>query len=244
MYKVDVFLKKEFVLEKHNPFSLLSRFEWGLWISSLLTVFLCYFLGPEKNIISLLASLIGVTALIFLAKGHILGQFLIILFSILYGIISYRFSYYGEMITYVGMSLPMAILSTFSWLKNSYKHTHEVKVSNLSRKKSFTVLALSVAVTILFYFILRSLGTKNLLFSTLSVATSFVAASFTFLRSSYYALVYAINDLILIVLWVLASIQDASYIPMIVCFVVFLINDFYGFLSWQKRKTRQHSNKE
>lgn len=64
----------------------------------------------------------------------------------------------------------------------------------------------------------------------------------TFRRSPYYALVYAANDIVLIVLWVLASFSDASYISVVVCFVAFLVNDIYGYISWQKMKRRQ--NKE
>ena len=99
-------------------------------------------------------------------------------------------------------------------------------------------------VTVAFYFILKTMGTQNLLFSTLSVASSFVAASLTFLRSPYYALGYSINDVILIILWVLATIRDISYMPMIVCFSVFTINDFYGFVSWQKRRKKQNSERK
>lgn len=228
-------------MKKHNPFLLLSRLEWVLWVSSMIIVALCFLFVPQKDILSLFASLVGVTALIFLAKGHILGQFLIILFALLYGIISYCFAYYGEMITYVGMSLPMAVLSMISWLKNTNEDTHEVKISRVSQNGIMILFLITIPITILFYFILQFLGTQNLIFSTLSVATSFFAASLTFLRSSYYALAYSVNDVILIVLWVLASVQDISYLPMVVCFLVFLLNDMYGFISWQKRKIRQHS---
>lgn len=238
------FIGRSYTLKKHNPFLLLSRLEWVLWISSMITVAFCFWLVPQKDALSLFASLVGVTALIFLAKGHILGQFLIILFAILYGIISYCFGYYGEMITYVGMSLPIALLSMISWLRNTDTSTHEVKVSRVSKKGILILVLLTVPVTVTFYFILRGLGTQNLIFSTLSVATSFFAASLTFLRSSYYALAYSANDLILIVLWVLASIQDISYLPMVVCFLVFLLNDMYGFLSWQKRKIKQSKEKK
>lgn len=37
-----------------------------------------------------------------------------ILFSLLYGIISFTFSYYGEMLTYVGMTMPMAVFALIS----------------------------------------------------------------------------------------------------------------------------------
>jgi hypothetical protein len=52
-------------------------------------------------------------------------------------------------------------------------------------------------------------------------------------------LAYALNDIVLIVLWILASIYDMKYISVVVCFVVFLVNDIYGFISWKKMEIRQ-----
>lgn len=72
-----------------------------------------------------------------------------------------------------------------------------------------------------------------MIFSTISITTSFLSASLTFLRSPLYALGYAANDIILIVLWVLATIENKDYLPMIICFIIFLINDFYGYISWR-----------
>ena len=100
-----------------------------------------------------------------------------------------------------------------------------------------TVLALLV--TVLFYFILKALGTANLLFSTISITTSFVASYLTFLRSPYYAIGYSANDIVLIILWILASVEDVSYLPMVACFVMFLFNDLYGFYNWRRMQTRQ-----
>ena len=85
------------------------------------------------------------------------------------------------------------------------------------------------------------MGTANLLFSTISVTTSFIAAYLTYLRSPYYGLGYAANDVVLIVLWVSMSIHDISYLPMIACFVMFLINDLYGFYNWRKLSKIQNT---
>ena len=90
--------------------------------------------------------------------------------------------------------------------------------------------------TVVFYLILRALNTPNIVFSTISITTSFLAASLTMLRTSYYALGYASNDIVLIVLWVLASIENPMYIPVAVNFVIFFLNDMYGFISWKKRE--------
>ena len=226
----------------HNPFRSLSIFERTLWLSSLIIVIISFCFSPEKSVLNLLASIFGVTALIFIAKGYVLGQFLIIVFAILYGIISFKFKYYGEMFTYVCMSLPMAILSIFSWIRHPYKNTKSVKVHKIRAKEIALMIILTAVVTVAFYFILRALGTSNLTVSTISVATTFSAVFLTFMRSPYYALGYTANDVVLIVLWTLASIRNAENIPMIFCFVVFLANDIHGFVSWKRMEKYQRQD--
>ena len=218
----------------------LSPFEWTLWICSMLVITVSFFLGADRYLLTLVASLLGVSALIFIAKGNVIGQFLIILFSILYGIISLTFSYYGEFVTYVFMSLPSAVVACITWLKNPSKQgKNEVAIAQVSAKKWGFLFLGAAAVTILFYFLLSYLNTANLIFSTISVFTSFFAAMLLICRSPYYALGYVANDVVLIVLWVLASIESLSYLPMVFCFLTFFVNDGYGFISWKRRQKRQ-----
>lgn len=222
-----------------NPFSDLTRFELALWLSSLLVIILSFAFLKENNVLTLIASLIGVTALIFVAKGRVAGQVLTVVFAVFYGIISFCFRYYGEMITYLFMTTPIAVISIISWIRHPYKGTKEVKVARLTRVQLAVMSVLATAVTVLFYIILKALGNTNLLFSTISVTTSFVASYLTFLRSPYYAIGYAANDIVLIVLWVLASLEDISYLPMVFCFIMFLFNDLYGFYNWGKMQKKQ-----
>ena len=222
-----------------NPFRALSRMELGLWLTSLVVVSVSFLAVPEKDYLTLIASLIGVTALIFVAKGYVLGQILIVVFSLFYGVISFYFQYYGEMITYLGMSAPIAVCAVISWLRHPYRQTAEVQVRRMTGKQWAWMLSMTALVTVLFYFVLKWLGTANLLFSTISVATSFLASYLTFMRSPFYGLAYGANDVVLIVLWILASVEELSYLPMVLCFLMFLLNDLYGFWQWRRMQKRQ-----
>lgn len=222
-----------------NPFKDLNRFEMLLYISSLLLILLSFLLTRDKDYLSLTASLIGATALIFVAKGYVLGQVLTVVFSIFYGIISFHFRYYGEMLTYLCMTAPIALASVISWIKNPFEDTKEVKVNKLSNKLKILLVITAPLVTLIFYFILKYFGTANLFFSTVSVTTSFVACYLTFFRSPFYAIGYSANDIVLIILWILAAIEKPSCLPMILCFVTFLLNDLYGFYNWKQMEKRQ-----
>lgn len=218
-----------------------SKAELVLWGSSALAIVLSFCVFDRENPLSLAASLIGVTSLIFNAKGNPFGQVLMIVFSLLYGYISFSFAYYGEMITYLGMTMPMSVFALVSWLRNPYQGNRaEVKVNHIGKAEVWFMLLPTAVITVVFYWILARFHTANLLPSTLSVTTSFVAAYLTLRRSPYFALAYAANDIVLIVLWVLASIFDVKYSSVVVCFGAFLANDIYGFVSWQRMKLRQN----
>lgn len=223
----------------NNPFKDLTRFELSLWLASVCAIIISAVLSGNIDWLNTIASLIGVTALIFLAKGYVIGQVLTVIFSVFYGIISFCFRYYGEMITYLFMTTPMAIISIISWVKHPYKETKEVEVNQVTRKQIALMIVLAIITTTAFYFILSALDNANILFSTISITTSFIASYLTFLRSPYYAIGYAANDLVLIVLWSLASLESISYLPMLVCFVMFFFNDIYGFVSWRRMQKRQ-----
>ena len=217
-----------------------SKAEIILWCSSVFFILLSFIVFDRENYLTLVASLVGVTSLIFNAKGNPFGQFLMVIFSLLYGIISFTFDYYGEMITYLGMTMPMAVFALISWLRNPYNgNKAEVEVNRIGRMETVLMWVMTVVITVLFYFVLEHFNTANIVPSTLSVTTSFLAVYLTFRRNPYFALAYAANDIILIILWIFASMYDVKYISVVVCFVAFFVNDIYGYYSWQKMKKRQ-----
>ena len=219
-----------------NPIRYLTLKEKLIWICSLLIIAVTNIFIGDFDFLTLISSCIGVTSLILAAKGNVWSQVLMIIFSILYGIISAQFHYWGEMITYLGMTMPMAIFSTITWLKNPSENGKEVKIQKLKGQHIIILLLSSMLVTFLFYNILARLKTPNLIFSTISITISYLAASLTMLRSSYYAIGYAANDLILIMLWTLAALQNRLYLSVTIIFVIFFFYDIYGFINWKQRE--------
>jgi nicotinamide mononucleotide transporter PnuC len=227
-------------MKLQNPFKNLTKMEWGIWIFSLVAVLVSFFLNTQKDAVTLISCLIGVTALIFISKGDPIGQILAVVFALGYSVASYTQKYYGEMITYLGMSTPMSIAAMVAWFKNPHKAgENEVRVGKMIAKKWVFLCVSAVAVTVAFYFILRTLNTANLIVSTLSVTTSFLASWLSYLRSPYYALAYATNDVVLILLWGTELIKDPSVLPTLICFVIFLANDLYGFINWKRMMNEQ-----
>lgn len=230
-----------------NPFKTLKTHEWVLYLASVSSVVIAFIISKiafsnsdGSTILTLAASLVGVTALIFVAKGAVIGQILTVAFSLLYSIVSYEFRYYGEMITYLFMTMPIAIAAVVEWVKHPFKdNPNEVQAVKTSGKTILLLFTLASITTAIFYFILKYFNTPHLFFSTLSITTSFMASSLTLVRSPLYGVGYAANDIVLIVLWTLATLENTAYLPFVVCFIVFFCNDIYGYFNWKKILKRQ-----
>ena len=220
-----------------NYFTFTEKLLWLCSVAAIITVFVLF---DRESILSLAASLIGVTSLIFSAKGNPAGLVLMIIFSILYGIIPFSFAYYGEMITYLCMTMPMSAFALICWLKNPYGNNRtEVKISSIKKSDLIILCVSAIAVTVAFYFILAAFNTANIIPSTISVTTSYAAVFLTAKRSPFFALAYAFNDMVLIILWIMATTENVRYASVAVCFVIFLINDLYGFINWNRMKKNQ-----
>ncbi len=222
-----------------DSFSPLERMLWCVSVCAIMVAF-CAF--DRQSYLTLAASLVGVTSLIFNSVGDPIGQALMVAFSLLYGVISFRLSYYGEMLTYVGMTMPMSVFALVMWLRHPYAGKRgQVKIEKLKRTELILSACLTILVTAAFYKLLAYFDTANLAVSTVSVATSFLAVYLTMRRSAYFALAYAANDIVLILLWTMASFDEKRYLSVVVCFVAFLLNDVYTFLNWRKMERMQNA---
>lgn len=216
--------------------------EWVLLLGGIAAVIVGFFIGEEKNYLSLASSILGITCIMFNAKGSVWGQFVAIGFAITYALLAYTKAYYGEMIIYLALMLPIHISSIVIWLKNRNADSDrmEVKINTLSAKEYIIAGIVAVGLTVAFYFALQALGTDNLIVSTISLITSLAAAYLMLRRCEYFAVCFVLNDVILIILWSLKMSTDGiSVLPSVLSFIIFLANDGYSFISWKRIKRRQ-----
>ena len=217
----------------------LSPGERGLWLISVAVVAMAGVLGGQTTAAGVLGPVIGVTALIYIARGAVLGQVLMVVFSLVYGYLSFYCRYYGEMVTYMGMTGPISAMTVVTWLRHPSQEENQVEAARLSPRLRWIMAVSAAGTTWAFYYILKYFHTAQLPLSTLSVTTSFLASYLMLFRSSMYAVAYAANDLVLIGLWVLAARNDPANWSMAICFAMFFCNDLYGFVSWRRRQRQQ-----
>jgi len=214
------------------------------------------FLGPttaltvglvfRSDIFTILASTTGIICALLLAKGLVIGQFVGIVLVVLYSITSYKNAFYGEMIIYIIIMLPMYIWSIVEWSKHKNQTTESIEVNTIKPKEWGIVSVCALVIFIGFYFLLKALNTNELIISTLSVVDNLFAIYLLARRSKYGFVSYIVNDLILIVLWGIPVIQgNLLLMAMLINPCINLINDIYGVVNWSKlQKTQKCKIKE
>jgi nicotinamide mononucleotide transporter PnuC len=218
-----------------------TKIEWTMYLAGLICITIGFAVSPEKNVLSYLSSLSGITCVLLNSKGNVWGQVVAIVFGVLYGICAYFERYYGEMLIYFFLMIPIHIFSIVSWIRHKFNgKKHEVAVNTLKIPEYIFTFIGAVVVTVGFYFLLSFLNCDNLLISTISLTTSITAAYFMFRRCELFSVCFIFNDIILIVLWSLkVSSVGLSLLPSVLAFVIFLIFDSYCYLSWRNMKRRQ-----
>ncbi len=206
----------------------------------------CFAFSPEKNWLSLASSILGVFTVITVAKGLVYAPIMCIVNLVFYVAISVTEHYWGEVLINVCLILPVSISTIVSWFKNRSKENKDIVKVNRIGGKEYGLLILGTAViTIAFYFLLRALNTNELIVSTISLVTSALAEYLLLRRCPFYALAYAGNDVVLIVLWGLSVANHGlQFLPLVICYCVYLFGDFYGFFKWCKEYRKQNKNQQ
>lgn len=220
-----------------------TKFEKVLLFGSVILVALVGIIF-KSDLLTTICSIVGIITALLLAKGKNLGQIFGLLIVALYSIVSFKNGYYGEVIIYLGIMLPMYIIGIISWLKHQNKETNSVEVNKIKAKEWCIVFIVSIIAFTLIYFLLKMFNTNQLIISSLSVIDSLFAVYLGVRRSKYSFYFYVINDLILIALWGIPVIGGSLILlPMVFNPLINLINDLYGIYNWRKLERIQGREK-
>ena len=228
MPKKDVNIKKLF----YNW----TKFEILLLVISIISVGVTGILC-NSSILTQLCSITGILCAITQAKGKVISQFIGLVIVILYSILSFQNKFYGEVIIYMFIMLPLFISGIISWIKNLNKETNTVNENTLHKKEWIILTIVSIILFVILYYLLKYFNTNQLLVSTLSLITSLFATYLVARRSKYGFLFYIGNDIILFILWGGQIIKgNFALIPILVNPIINFINDSYAWKTWNKRE--------
>ena len=213
-----------------------TKFEIALLLSSIIIVVISG-IFTKSNLLTISCSITGILCALTQAKGKVISQFIGLLLVLLYSVLSFQNRYYGEVLIYIFIMLPLFVGGIISWIKNVNRETDTVNKNELKRVE-WIMLTIVASITFIgLYYLLKYFNTSQLFVSTLSMITSLFATYLVARRSKYGFLFYMGNDIIMLILWGLPVVLgNLTLIPMMVNPIINFINDTYGWKSWNKRE--------
>ena len=208
---------------------------------------LTFALVKNRNWLAFSCSIVGIVSMFFFSKGFVIAPILGVIYDAFYIAVAATQRFWGEVIIFAGIMLPVELASIFNWFKNKNKDNPALVTSNkISKKEWFILGSVIIASTVGLFFVLQALGTNQLVINTLSLAANGAGVYLMFRRNKYYSLAYCIDDLVSIVLWAMAvATAGVQFLPSLVCMISFALIDFYGFVVWTKKdkQAQQQSTK-
>ena len=213
-----------------------NKFEFTLLVLSIILI-LGLGIYLECGFLEIIVPFIGFFSAINQAKGYVVGQIFGVLLALLYSIMSYNNQYYGEVLIYLLVILPLYISGVYTWLKNKDKNDETVKQNTINKKEWNILLFINIILFIGLYFLLKYFNTSNLLVSTISMNINLTATYLLVRRSRYSFLFYLINAFILLTLWGIPLLNgNIELLPMVFNAMLLLANNLYGLYSWSKNE--------
>lgn len=165
-----------------------SKFEIILLISSIVLIVFSEIIS-KSEILTVCTSISGILCALLMAKGKVLSQVVGLVEIVLYTILSYKNEYYGEVIIYITVQLPLYIMGIISWIKNKNEETETVNKNEIHKIEWILLFFVNIVVFVALYYILKYFNTKQLIVSTISMITS-LSATYLLARRSKYGFIF------------------------------------------------------
>ncbi len=208
-----------------------------LTLGSLLLVIISII--SKSSFLSLTYSLLCLLNAVCIAKGKIIGYIFEIIATAIYLYISFTQKFYSEVFTSVCLLMPSSIYGLYNWSKNQ-SQTSTVIIKDMNKKELYFSIISQIILYPLYLLILKYFDTSLVYISALSICITALAVYHMAKASPLGYFFFIIKDLVAIILWIYPILLgEAASIPVFITFILYAINDCYGFFNWKKIKLAQ-----
>ncbi|MED4753688.1 nicotinamide riboside transporter PnuC [Brevibacillus choshinensis] len=212
-----------------------------LWLLAFTVVNVYLFFALDDTLIGLIASLTGMLSVVLVAKGKTWNYYPGIINVVLYAFVAYGQKYYGEVMLNLLYFLPMQFIGLFMWRKNglSEEKRNDVRVAVMTNRARIYWSVLCLAVTVVYAWVLKTMGGALPFIDSLTAVLSIVAMIFMVKRFVEQWVVWIIIDVLTIYMWLVAFMGDGNDVSILVMWTAYLMNAIYGWLNWRTQYRMQ-----
>ena len=176
----------------------------------------------------------GIMCVVLTARGKISAYYFGVVNCILYSIIAYQQTLYGETLLNTCYYLPLQFIGFKVWKKH-LNETYTVKPISLSFNEKIILIAGIILGTLCLGLILQNYGDKIPFIDAFTTVASVIAMTLSAKRYSEQWYIWISINILSIYMWTNRYLSNGENIATLMMWIVFLLNSFYGLYKWQKK---------
>lgn len=195
--------------------------------------------------IGILTAVTGSICVILVGMGRMSNYIFGTINVVLYAMVAYKATYYGDVMLNLFYYLPTNIMGWFMWKKNINKENGEVIKRKLDLKMEIIIAVISVVGIIVYgYFLENYTNDKLPYIDSMSTVLSIVAQFLMLKRYMEQWIVWIFVDAVSIFMWVMTFFNGGESVATLLMWGVYFINAVVMFIKWYREsiKTQETEN--
>ena len=226
---------KEKIKNEFKGWKFLEVF-WLILACSIITGLSIYW---EDTLMGIISALTGVACVVCTGKGKLSAYLFGLVNAVLYAIISYEQTLYGETMLNALYYVPMQFVGLFIWSKNMNNKTHEVKKVHMTNKVRLLTLLGMVVGTVGYGFVLQCLGDEMPFVDSFTTVSSVVAMIVSVKMFAEQWWIWIIVDVFSVYMWYTRFSIGQDNMATLLMWVVYLLNAFIMCYKWEKEARKK-----
>lgn len=193
----------------------------------------------KDSAMGIAAALTGVWCVILTGKGKLSSFWFGAINTVLYAIVAWRARYWGEVMLNILYYLPTNFIGLYNWSKHMNTETVEVEKKRLTLKGSIMAYSGVAVGTVIYGFILKSMGGTLPFVDSLSTVVSVFAQILCIKRCMEQWVLWVIVNIVTIVMWVYAFFAGTGDLATILMWSIYLVNALIMLTKWVQETKKQ-----
>lgn len=204
-----------------------------IWLTTAVIIIMGLSIYWGDSAMGIISSITGVACVVLTGKGKLSAYLFGLINCVLYSIISYKASLYGETMLNALYYIPMQFVGFYVWNKHINPETNEVKKKRMN-VSNFSVLVLAIAAaTFLYGIFLKYLGDAMPFVDSFTTVASVAAMIVSVKMYAEQWWIWVAVDVLSIYMWWNDFMSGSDNIATLLMWAVYLVNAIIMLVKWE-----------
>lgn len=186
------------------------------------------------TLIGIISSVTDVACVVCTGKGKLSAYIFGLINSVLYAIIAYKATLYGETMLNALYYVPMQLVGFYIWNKNMNSETHEVAKRHMKNKGRLILLVSILAATYIYGLVLNYLGDAMPFVDSFTTVSSVVAMIVSVKMFAEQWWIWVAVDIFSVYMWWCDFRSGSDNMATLLMWVVYLGNAIIMLVRWER----------